>query len=121
MPENSRRRGLSSQLPFFGFFVAEGGSPVVRRHDAQRLLTMAQEALIAQAIAKCPKIAAPARIATPPSPSPDRSNAPIQRPHARAKTFLRSTLATGPMGAAEIQSAAANAGLSIKRVSLSEW
>lgn len=58
---------LNSQLPFFGFFVAVGSSPVVWRHDAQRLLTMAQEALIAQALAECPKIAAPAHNTAPPS------------------------------------------------------
>ena len=75
---------------------------------------MAQEALIAQALAECPKIGAPTRITTPPSPLPDRRNAPRQRPQARAKAFLRSSLATGPMGAAEVQNAAASVGLSMK-------
>jgi hypothetical protein len=99
---------LSSQLPLFGFYVKEGASPVVWRHDAQRLLTMAQDALIAEALAECPKIVVPAGSETPPSSPPDRSNRPRQRPRARAKAFLRSALATGPMGAAEIQNAAAN-------------
>ena len=105
---------LNTQLPFYGFLVAEGGSPIVWRHDADRILTMAQEALIATALAECPKIAAPTPTTAPPNPSPDRSNAPRQRPRARAKVILRAALATGPMGAVEIQTAAANAGLSMK-------
>ena len=85
---------LNSQLPFFGFYVSEGSSPIVWRHDAQRLLTMAQEALIAQALAECPKVAAPTHITAPPTPSPDRSNASRQRPRALAKYWVSINMAT---------------------------
>src|SRR5438067_3740533 len=57
---------LNSQLPFFAFFAADGRLPVVWRHDAQRLLNMHQEALIAAALAECPIKAETPRAAAPP-------------------------------------------------------
>lgn len=105
---------LNSQLPFFGFFAVHGDSPIVWRHDVQRILTRHQEALIAAALAACPKLALPARAAAarqsePAGPSIMRR----ERPRARAQALLASILASGPRGAVEIQAAAADAGLSI--------
>ena len=104
---------LNSQLPFFAFFAANGGSPVVSRHDAQRLLTMHQEALIASALARCPNMGVPAHSAAPTvslETEPARVNAAANGVLTKAQTLLKTLLEARAVPTLEIQKRATAAG-----------
>jgi hypothetical protein len=95
---------LNSQLPFFGFYAANGSLPLVWRHDAQRLLNMNQQALIAAALAECPIVGVlgdtaaletnPAHVAEPTLPvslSVTPSGTAARRPHRNPTARLRAS------------------------------
>jgi len=112
---------LHMRLPLLAMCCADGGQPQVWRND-DRLQSLSQQHIVTAAVGQYPGVAGLCR-AEPSSNIGSRIDAPVADTHvqsamptralAKAQAWLRTALAGGPATAVQIQSLAAQQGLSL--------